>query len=297
MRTAAVALLYTIGALFLGALLSYPLYLFLEPVADIRFHRLVSRMGLLVALLGLPLLVVYLGVASRQALGLGLSARAFIARLSAGWLLGVLILLPVAAVLVGLDVRVPAPEALHWEEQVLRVAGRAALGGLLIALTEEILFRGALYGAIVRRHSPVQAIVLSSLLYAVLHFVKPLPVQQEGLYWASGVVSLGQGLAQLTDFGRMVDSFLALFAAGVLLALVRRYSGHLAYCVGLHAGWVMTIKTTRHFTDRSADSTLAYLAGSYDGVIGYLAAAWIGVLCLGYGVVVKYWGKRVGGRR
>ncbi len=287
--------LYVAGALFLGALLSHPLYLLLEP-ADIRYHRLVSRTGLLMALLGFPLMIMSLGVASRQALGLGLSARSFNIRFSAGWLLGVLSLLPVAAVLVVLDIRVPAPESVQWEAQVLQVVGRAALGGLLVAFMEEMLFRGALYGAIARRHSPAQAIVLSSLLYAVLHFVKPLPVPPESVHWASGVVSLGQGLGQLAEPQRMVDSFLALFAAGVLLALVRWHTGHLAYCVGLHAGWVILIKTIRHFTDRSDDSTLVYLTGSYDGFIGYLAAAWIGVLCLAYVGVVKYWGKAVDGR-
>ncbi len=109
MRTFAVVLLYVIGALFLGALLSYPLYLLLEPVGDVSFHRVVSRTCLMVAVLGFPLLVRYLRVDSRQALGFDLSAPTFINRFSGGWLLGLLTLLPLIGALIAFDVRVPAP--------------------------------------------------------------------------------------------------------------------------------------------------------------------------------------------
>lgn len=296
MRTLAVVLLYVVGALFLGALLSYPLYLLLEPIGDVRFHRIVSRTGLLVAVLGFPLLVMYLRVDSRQALGFDLSARAFINRFSGGWLLGLLTLLPLIGALLAFGVRVPAPgPTLSWSE-VLQVAARGAVSGLLVGFIEETFFRGAVYGAIARRHSVAQAIVFASLLYALLHFPKPLPVSPEGLFWASGVITLGQGYRAFADPMGMADSFLALFTAGLLLALVRRYSGHLAYCIGLHAGWVMVIKLARHFTDRNPDSFLAYLVGNYDGITGHLAAAWIGTLCLAYVVMV---GRRshVVGRR
>ncbi len=282
MRTFTVVLLYVIGALLLGALLSYPLYLLLEPIGDVRFHRLVSRTGLLVAVLGFPLLVMYLRVDSRRALGFDLSPRTFITRFSAGWLLGLFTLLPVIGVLLAFGVRVPAPgAALFWSE-VLQVAGRGAATGLLVGLIEETFFRGAVYGAIARRHSVVQAIVFSSLLYALLHFPKPLALSPEGLFWASGVISLGQGFRVFANPVGMADSFLALFTAGVLLALVRRHCGHLAYCIGLHAGWVTVIKLAKHFSDGNPDSSLACLVGDYDGITGYLAAAWIGALCLAY---------------
>ena len=202
-------------------------------------------------------------------------------------------LLPLIGALLALGVRMPAPGSIVSWSEVLQVAGRGAVSGLLVGFIEEMFFRGAVYGAIARRHSIARAIVFSSLLYALLHFPKPLPVSPEEVGWASGVLSLGQGFLAFSDPMGIVDSFLALFTAGLLLALVRRYSGHLAYCIGLHAGWVTVIKLAKHFTDRNPDSSLAYLVGGYDGITGYLAAAWLGVLCLAYGGMAGRGRKRV----
>ena len=294
MKTLTPALLYVVGALALGALLSYPLYLLLSPVAELPFHRVVSRAVLVTGLIALPIFAVHLGVASREALGYGLPARPFISRLLAGWLLGSITLLPLVVVLVALQVRVPAPEPVLWSTEILHIAGRGLASGLLIGLVEETLFRGGLYAAVARRHPVTQAVVWSSLLYAALHFVKPAAFSGEALSWTSGLVLLVRGLARFAEPGVMADSFVALFMAGVLLALVRRDSGHLAYCIGVHAGWVMVIRVTKHFTDRSAEAPLSCLVGSYDGVIGWLAAAWLGVLCLAYELVRKYRRRRVG---
>ncbi|MDJ0871221.1 MAG: type II CAAX endopeptidase family protein [Gammaproteobacteria bacterium] len=294
MRTLTSALLYVVGALVLGALLSYPLYLMLSPVVELPFHRVVSRAALVTGLIALPIFAVHLGVASREALGFGLPARPFISRLLAGWLLGTITLLPLVVVLLALQVRVPAPEAVLWSSEVLHIAARGLASGLLIGIVEETLFRGGLYAAVARRNSVTQAIIWSSLFYAALHFVKPAAASWEALSWTSGLASLVQGLARFAEPGVMADSFVALLVAGVLLALVRRDSGHIAYCIGVHAGWVMVIRVTKHFTDRSAEAPLGWLVGSYDGVIGWLAAAWLGVLCLAYEMLRKYRRRRVG---
>ena len=73
----------------------------------------------------------------------------------------------------------------------------------------------------------------------------------------------------------------ALFLVGVLLGLVRERSGHIGWCIGLHAGWVFVIQVTRQLTDGNEASPYAYLVGDYDGIIGWAAAGWIGLLALG----------------
>ena len=69
---------------------------------------------------------------------------------------------------------------------------------------------------------------------------------------------------------------------GVFLALVREGTGHIGWCIGLHAGWVFVIQLTRRLTDGNPSSDLAFLTGDYDGIIGWLAMAWIGLLAAGY---------------
>jgi membrane protease YdiL (CAAX protease family) len=82
--------------------------------------------------------------------------------------------------------------------------------------------------------------------------------------------------------GRHLDSFVALLMVGVFLALVRERTGHIGWGIGLHAGWIFVIQTSRRVTEDHPDSSLAFLTGDYDGVIGWLAAAWISLLAALY---------------
>lgn len=149
----------------------------------------------------------------------------------------------------------------------------ALIAGLIIALIEETLFRGAMLSAIKKHSSTMFAIAVTSLIYAAVHFIEPnLDYETNSLHWASGFVLVKDALSSVANITYIADSFLALFLAGVLLALVRIRSHRIALCMGIHAGWVMAIKTFKSFTDSYAQSEYAFLSGSYDKVIGYLAA-------------------------
>lgn len=282
MKTLAIFVVYLAGALALGAILSYPLHGVLDAFTQVRFPRLVGRTAMLVALLGFVFLLRVLDMDSKGALGYDLARRKFIARVAVGGLLGGLMLSVPVVALVVLGVRVPAEDvSITWPDLLETVLAGLA-GGLLVGLIEETFFRGAVLGAIARRHSVVSGVVLSSLLYAALHFVKPVGAPTDAVLWYSGLVVLGQAFGQYLAFSQIADSFLALFLAGVFLSLVRQRSGHIAYCIGLHAGWVLVIKVAKHYTDAGAGSALGFLVGTYDGIIGYMAAAWIILLAGGY---------------
>jgi uncharacterized protein len=80
----------------------------------------------------------------------------------------------------------------------------------------------------------------------------------------------------------LFDSLLALFAVGVLLALVRLRTRSIAACIGLHASWVCTIAFVREISLVRNDAPAGWLVGSYDGVIGWGAVGWIAVMALAY---------------
>ncbi len=84
------------------------------------------------------------------------------------------------------------------------------------------------------------------------------------------------------------DSFIALFAVGLFLALVREHTGSIALGMGMHTGWVFVIKLTKKATETDWQSPYSTLIGHYDGVIGWLATGWIGVITLG----VYWWSRR-----
>ncbi len=83
---------------------------------------------------------------------------------------------------------------------------------------------------------------------------------------------------------RNLDSFVALLLVGIFLGLVRRRTGHIGWCIGLHAGWVFVIQVARALTADDPTAPLAWLTGDYDGIIGWLAAVWIGALALWLGL-------------
>ena len=58
---------------------------------------------------------------------------------------------------------------------------------------------------------------------------------------------------------------------------MRIRTNRIALCIGIHAGWVITIKIFKRITDTNVQSDYAFLTGSYDKVIGYLAAACIAI--------------------
>ena len=159
---------------------------------------------------------------------------------------------------------------------------QALAAGLLVGILEETFFRGALFTAIRRRGTAASAIAASALLYAAVHFLKPGALDTHGpVDWPAAGRMVLDGFTGAVDWTSL-DSFVALVMVGVLLGLVRERTGHIGWCIGLHAGWVLVIQVARHLTDGNAASAYAFLAGEYDGVIGWLAAGWLAVLTAGY---------------
>jgi membrane protease YdiL (CAAX protease family) len=276
MRETALFFLYLLACLVLGTLLTWPLMQ--TGWIDHDPQRVMGRLAQAFMLIGLWPVLKAIGVADRASLGYATPRATFLRALGLGWLAGVVILTALALTLVALGVRVPEARTLA---SLGAKAGSALAGGLLVALLEETFFRGALYSAVAHRSGARSAILWSALLYALLHFMKPRSLPDGVMYdW---VANWGIFLSTFTSLWQWhnVDSFVALLLVGIFLGLVRRRTGHIGWCIGLHAGWVFVIQVTRSLTAGDDGANLAYLAGDYDGVIGWLAAGWIGVLALG----------------
>lgn len=282
MRALGLFVIFIATFLLIGALLTYPLHSLLGGLSDVPPHKLPSRIGKLLAIPGFFLFIQWLGLYSRQALGYALPRPLFLRQVAVGWPAGIAILMVLTGALMGLDIRLLKPLSDTFWTDLFGTLLKATIAGLLVGVIEETFFRGALFAAIRRHGSAWSAIVWSSLFYAAMHFIDPVPLPAgEPIGWLSGLESLSGAFWQFGQWATF-DSFLALFAVGVFLALVREHTGNIAYCIGLHAGWVLIIKLTKEFTYRNGTADWAILTGSYDGVIGYLAAAWIAALALGY---------------
>ncbi len=279
MRSTVLFFLYLFLCLAVAAMLTYPVMQ--TGWLDFPPERVMSRLAQVLILLGLWPLLKALSLNDRASLGYGVAATELRRAVVRGWVLGLLILMALALALYLLGVRVVDLGGIHWPD-LTEKAVQALIGGLLIGVLEETFFRGALFAAIRRREGVASAAIWSASLYALVHFLKPGAMPVGEVFDWGGALSMFTGVFIDAFQWKNLDSMIALFMVGLFLALVRERTGHIGWCIGLHAGWVFVIQVTRRLTDGNAQSPLAFLAGDYDGMIGWLAAAWIGVLALGY---------------
>lgn len=278
-------------SLVLAAVLTYPAWLLVGTISVEPVHRVMNRLAMLIALIGLVVLTRRLGLANRAAMGYGLPRGEFMRQLAIGWLGGVMLMAPLVALLLGLEVRT-------LKEGFVQMLPASIAGGfvsgLAVALIEETFFRGVLFTALspgsnigappgdrdaVARSSGILAAVLApSLLYACLHFLGGrLRIPNDEVSWLHGFTVLGRLFERYADPLVFVDSFLALTMLGILLALVRWRTGAIAACIGLHAAGVCVIAVLRTSTTLE-ETRFSAIVGSYDGVIGWAALAWFGAI-------------------
>lgn len=282
MRLFGLFLLFALACLLAAALLHYPLYVLLSGLVEgVRPHRVLYRAAMVLAALGLWPLLRALGMNHRRVLGYGLPRPAFLRRMLSGWLAGVAILALLSGALFALEIRHLRPEGLPGWPRLAGLATGALFAGLLVALIEETFFRGILYTAVRRSSGFWTAALATAAFYASVHFLRPPPLPAGAeVSWGTGLELLLGAFANYHDPLALLDSWAALFAVGLFLALVRERDGHIAHTIGLHAGWVFVIKLTRSLSAADPQAPAAALVGGYDGVIGWLAAGWIGLLGL-----------------
>jgi membrane protease YdiL (CAAX protease family) len=237
-----------------------------QSLAAQPFHRFVSRSLLGLAVLGLWPLSRALGLRSWRDLGLQLSQGDW-RRLGAGLTVGFGSLAAVAGVAVAVGAR--QIEAEHDMTSLLRHVSGAALSAGVVAVIEETVFRGALFGGLRRAGSWPGALAVSSAVYALVHFFDR-PESPSAVNWLSGLVTLGGMLRGFVEWERLVPGFFNLTVAGMILALAYHRTGTLAFSVGLHAGWVFWLKSYGFLTTAAAGEGL-WIWGTRRLIDGWLA--------------------------
>jgi len=237
-----------------------------QRLADHPFHRYINRSLLALALIGLWPLLRSLGVAAWRDLGLVKPAGQG-RNLSRGFALGFGSLAAVAVVVLLAGAREvnTGVSAGRW---IGRVSG-AALTAAVVAVLEEILFRGAIFGALRKTCGWPTAVAASSAIYALVHFFSQPPTPVE-IHWTSGLVLLPTMLSGFFDVEKVIPGFFNLTLAGALLALGYQYTGNLYFSIGLHAGWIFWLKSYGFLT-RDAVNSNAWFWGTSKMIDGWLA--------------------------
>ncbi|MCX7722617.1 MAG: CPBP family intramembrane metalloprotease [Verrucomicrobiae bacterium] len=245
MRPLRAVLIYVAAVLLCGALVAPCVYQFAQAVSETfpglasqPFHRFVNRTMLVAALIGLWPLLRATGLNSPAALGLAGHPRP-LAMICSGAALGSGTVLAVAslALVTGARTLEPSLAGTAW---VLKLAGITATAAV-VAVLEETLFRGALFGALRKVWHWWFALVVSSLLFATAHFVQSGRVQGP-IGWLSGFVVLGHMFEGFLQFKRIAPMLINLWLVGAILCLGFQRTGSLHFPIGLHAGWVFMLK-------------------------------------------------------
>ncbi len=266
---------YLIVCAFASALLAYPLHFMLPKALD--FQALVFKLSQILMLLGLFPIARRLGL-RRADMGVSGSGSQLLRQLAWGFGCGALMLGLHVLILLLLEVRIPDPNKLQIA-RIISLSIKGVLLGLAIALLEEPMFRGFLQGALARKIHPLNAVLMSSLYFAALHFLSTsLRPKFDEVRWDTGIALVLDAFGHLPKISP--DAFLALFAAGAFLGCVRLLAplSGLSYCIGIHGGWVFILKATNPLSECNLASPWIRLVSPFDGTIGYFSAGWTAIL-------------------
>jgi membrane protease YdiL (CAAX protease family) len=278
-----VAFLIYLALIFLGGPLLAPwVYWLAQHVGDAwpwlaeqPFRRYVNRCMLVFALLGMVPLIRAFGARSAAELGLVRPTGQW-GRLLGGIVLGFASLAVIVVVCMIAGVRV-------WGYGLdgagfVKILVEAAMTGVAVAVIEEVLFRGAIFGAFRKVMHWSMAALISSAIYAILHFMKRVD-DMAAEHWYSGLVVLGHMFSGFTNWSEVIPGFINLTLAGMLLALAYQKTGNLWFSIGLHGGWIFWRRAYGALTDRPRvdgvevpPSPLEWFYGTKTMTDGWLAA-------------------------
>ena len=282
MRQILLLFVFIILAFICGAVLSFPLYKLLQIFTDIPFHKITSQLS---SLCGLAFIFLYLrfnNILNKTTAGFNLAQVSIKREIFTGMAIGMMIILVLVVVLLILGIHQPEQELHSSLNTIFLVLIKAILSGVMVALIEETLYRGALLGGLSKTTNVLSAIIISSAVYSAVHFIKypRVPADAE-VGWTTGLELLSRAFSRFQD-PAIIDSFLALFAFGVLLALVRLNKGNIFQCMGLHAGVVIAIKIINQLTDYAPGNNYEFLVNRNDHLLGYLALFWLIIIIAVY---------------
>jgi membrane protease YdiL (CAAX protease family) len=247
----------------------------LAKLARQPFARYVNRCLLLIALLGLPLYVRGAGIRRWEDVGFH-PRRVGWRRFLAGFALGFLSLALVCIVAL-----VAGGRVFDADTSPAALAGRllgALATAVVVAVLEELLFRGSIFGGLRRAMPWGAALGLSSAVYAIVHFMGRPPAPG-AVTWSTGLSTLPGMLRGFLDFRTLVPAFFSLALAGVVLGLAYQWAGDLYASMGIHAGWIFWLKSYGPLTS-AAPGADGRIWGSDRLVDGWFAFAML-VLVLG----------------
>ena len=240
MKDAVRFLIYLALSVLLGAVIAPPLFWAAQGLAAYNLFRFLAgfdfetffHRALLIALLALlwPL-VRSISIRSWRDLALEPNRR-WLRHILAGFLLAAIPLLCCGLLLLVLGV-FSLRSSIDWIDFV-QLAGAT----IAVPIIEETFFRGLVLGVLLKSGHRYASIIVSSALFAIVHFLKAPERTSPVVTWLSGFESIANSFHQFANPMLVGAAFTTLFLLGVILADARVRTRSLWVAIGLHGGWI-----------------------------------------------------------
>jgi len=278
---------FVILTFVVGALLAYPLKLLLDPIFDLAFRKYINYATLISGVITCFIYLKINNLLSFSAFGFGGKLNKFSISLFNGFVCGLAIMLIIEIILFLLDIHEFDPYRSIWLFSNISFLYKTLLAAILIALVEELIFRGAFFSGLHKEAGAFTAVLFTSLVYAAVHFVRyPDLIMEINIGWFTGIEMMPDAFRRFQEWN-ITDYFLTLFIFGVLLSLLRLKHKNIAACIGAHAGIVMLIKIADHFTNRTNSSEFNYLVSPYNSTYGWISFSVILLFAFFYFIKLK----------
>jgi len=222
---------------------------------------------------------------SKKKLGFGEKRIVFFKNIFKGFLFSIILSLPLLIMMFAFNIREINFSLILFDLYFFLSLLLITFLSFLIAFIEESFFRGILVQKSESILNTFFIIILSALVYSVFHFLKIPLIIDENLVWYTGLnelYNLFSNLFSLISY----DAALTLFLFGVLLSIIRINFKSIAYCIGIHAGFIFVIKLVRQNSTVNFESGLDFLLSPYDHFTGYLSSGWIIILLLIFSLII-----------
>ncbi len=280
---------YLAAVILLGALLAPPLYWgahwlagqgIFPVLTEFKFQKYFNRAALIAALVLLWPTIRWLKVGGWRELGIEPDPR-WRQHLLAGFLIAGIAVAVMAFIYVQLGIyRMRSVVAWHKVPVV-------ALSAVTVAFLEEALFRGAIFGLMRRSLRPYAALFWVTVLFAIVHFLKPDDsVELAEIGWLSGFALIPHTFHQFAEPMTLLAGFTTLFALGWLCGDATLRTRALWLSIGLHAGIVfvkMSFSVMAKFGVKKSqrDDLLPWVTDRFEAglvPVAVLLLAWLAVV-------------------
>ena len=217
----------------------------------------------------------------RQKVGYTEPKALFILNMFKGLFISIIFLAPLILSFTYLNMRIVDFETFVFDKSLIYLMIFTLFISFLISVIEESFFRGIMIQKINNLVLTFFVLLSGSLVYSLFHFIKiPLIIDEE-LYWNTGLIELVNVFLNFLN-NISYDAALTLLMFGILLGVIRLNLKTISYCIGIHAGFIFTIKIYKQISTVNSDSNYYFLFSTYDHFLGTLATTWISIFLLFY---------------